>query len=60
MARAVTEYFARPVLRMLIAQPFLVSDRYNQFDVFCTVNGGGLVRPGRCAAPWPQPRADLL
>ena len=35
-------YFARPVLRMLITQPFLVSDRYNQFDVFCTVNGGGL------------------
>ncbi len=35
-------YFARPVLRMLITQPFLVADRYNQFDVFCTVNGGGL------------------
>ena len=35
-------YFARPVLRMLINQPFLVADRYNQFDVFCTVNGGGL------------------
>jgi len=30
------------VLRMLIAQPFLVTDRYNQFDVFCTVSGGGL------------------
>ena len=35
-------YFARPVLRMLITQPFLVADRYNSFDVFCTVNGGGL------------------
>jgi small subunit ribosomal protein S9 len=35
-------YFARPVLRMLITQPFLVADRYNQFDVFCTVTGGGL------------------
>ncbi len=35
-------YFARPVLRMLITQPFLVSDRYNQFDVVCTVTGGGL------------------
>jgi small subunit ribosomal protein S9 len=35
-------YFARPVLRMLITQPFLVSDRYNQFDVVCTVVGGGL------------------
>ncbi|MBV8458992.1 MAG: 30S ribosomal protein S9 [Acetobacteraceae bacterium] len=36
------QYFARPVLRMLITQPFLVADRYNQFDVYCTVNGGGL------------------
>ena len=35
-------YFARPVLRMLITQPFLVADRYQQFDVFCSVVGGGL------------------
>jgi small subunit ribosomal protein S9 len=27
---------------MLITQPFLVADRYNQFDVMCTVAGGGL------------------
>ena len=27
---------------MLLAQPFLVSDRHNQFDVVCTVAGGGL------------------
>lgn len=40
--KKVGQYFARPVLRMLITQPFLVVDRYNQFDVFCTVNGGGL------------------
>jgi small subunit ribosomal protein S9 len=40
--RKVGAYFARPVLRMLITQPFLVADRYNQFDVFCTVTGGGL------------------
>ena len=40
--KRVGQYFARPVLRMLINQPFLVADRYNQFDVFCTVNGGGL------------------
>jgi len=37
-----SQYFARPVLRMLITQPFLVADRYNQFDVVCTVVGGGL------------------
>ncbi|MCS6854649.1 MAG: 30S ribosomal protein S9 [Elioraea sp.] len=40
--RTAEQYFARPVLRMLIAQPFLVADRYNQFDVYCTVSGGGL------------------
>jgi small subunit ribosomal protein S9 len=40
--KKVGQYFARPVLRMLITQPFLVADRYNQFDVFCTVKGGGL------------------
>jgi small subunit ribosomal protein S9 len=35
-------YFARPVLRMLINQPFVVADRLGQFDVWCTVTGGGL------------------
>ncbi len=36
------QYFARPVLRMLITPPCRVADRYTQFDVFCTVVGGGL------------------
>ena len=40
--KRVGQYFARPVLRMLISQPFLVTDRYNQFDVTCTCSGGGL------------------
>ena len=40
--KKVGQYFARPVLRMLISQPFLVADRYNAFDVYCTVTGGGL------------------
>ena len=35
-------YFARPVLRMIINQPFLLSERLEQFDVVCTVVGGGL------------------
>jgi small subunit ribosomal protein S9 len=35
-------YFARPVLRMLISQPFVVANRLGQFDVWCTVKGGGL------------------
>ena len=37
-----TEYFARPVLRMMIAQPFQVTDREGQFDVDITVSGSGL------------------
>src|SRR5690606_32564551 len=37
-----SEYFARPVLRMLLQQPFEVTDRVGQFDVVCTVKGGGL------------------
>jgi small subunit ribosomal protein S9 len=35
-------YFARPVLRMLINQPFEAANRVHQFDVTCTVAGGGL------------------
>ena len=35
-------YFARPVLRMMIAQPFGVTQRLGQFDIVCTVTGGGL------------------
>ena len=35
-------YFARPVLRMIINQPFAVTNRVGQFDVVCTAAGGGL------------------
>jgi small subunit ribosomal protein S9 len=35
-------YFARPVLRMLLNQPFVIVNRLGQFDVICTVMGGGL------------------
>jgi small subunit ribosomal protein S9 len=35
-------YFARPVLRMLLNQPFVVANRLGQYDVICTVIGGGL------------------
>jgi len=37
-----TGYFARPVLQMLIRQPFMVAERLGQYDVRCTVAGGGL------------------
>jgi len=35
-------YFARPVLRLIIRQPFEVSERVDQYDVIATVKGGGL------------------
>jgi small subunit ribosomal protein S9 len=35
-------YFARPVLRMLLQQPFVASNRVGQFDVNVSVSGGGL------------------
>ena len=37
-----TEYFGRPVLRMIIQQPIMLTDRGGQFDVMATVSGGGL------------------
>jgi small subunit ribosomal protein S9 len=40
--RTVETYFARPVLRMMIQQPFVASNRGGQYDVVCTVSGGGL------------------
>ncbi len=40
--RDVETYFARPVLRMLINQPFDAASRLGQYDVVCTVKGGGL------------------
>jgi small subunit ribosomal protein S9 len=36
------EYFARPTLRQIIVQPFGAANRMDQFDVICTVKGGGL------------------
>ncbi len=36
------EYFARPVLQMIINQPFEATKNASKFDVFATVIGGGL------------------
>ncbi|MEO0715051.1 MAG: 30S ribosomal protein S9 [Pseudomonadota bacterium] len=36
------QYFARPVLRMVIEQPLVEADRRTQFDIVCTVKGSGL------------------
>ncbi|MEL6522991.1 MAG: 30S ribosomal protein S9 [Pseudomonadota bacterium] len=40
--RDLSAYFARPVLQMILRQPFEVAGREDQFDVAATVKGGGL------------------
>jgi len=40
--RELETYFARPVLQMIIKQPFSATEREGQYDVTCTVTGGGL------------------
>lgn len=40
--KEVEVFFARPVLRMIINQPFAATATENGFDVMCTVKGGGL------------------
>ena len=40
--RDIEVYFARPTSRMVINQPFEVANRKDQYDVVCTVRGGGL------------------
>src|SRR6202012_2237626 len=40
--RPVETYFARPVLRLMIQQPLAAANPQGQYDVVCTVSGGGL------------------
>ncbi|SLN10358.1 30S ribosomal protein S9 [Roseovarius gaetbuli] len=40
--REMNAYFARPVLQMILRQPFTVAGVEDQFDVMATVKGGGL------------------
>jgi small subunit ribosomal protein S9 len=40
--RDIAVYFARPVLRMLLNQPFEIAARIDPYDVLATVAGGGL------------------
>jgi len=36
------QYFARPVLRLIIEQPLLAAERRDEYDIVCTVKGSGL------------------
>ena len=40
--REIETYFARPTLRMIIQQPLEACERKDEFDIVCTVGGGGL------------------
>ena len=40
--RDIEKYFGRPVLRMIINQPFVITNRVGQFDAVISVSGGGL------------------
>ncbi len=40
--KAMDKYFARPVLQMILRQPFTVAGVDGEFDVMATVKGGGL------------------
>ncbi len=40
--RELEKYFARPALQMILRQPIEAADRKDQYDVICTVSGGGL------------------
>jgi small subunit ribosomal protein S9 len=40
--KKLNEYFKRPVLQMIVNQPFDVTENAGKFDVYCTVKGGGL------------------
>lgn len=37
-----SEYFARPVLQMLLKQPLQAAERGTQYDIHASVSGGGL------------------
>ena len=40
--KTIEAFFARPVLRMMINQPLVAANRATQYDIICTVSGGGL------------------
>ncbi len=40
--KPVEQYFARPVLRMILQQPLHIANRRGQFDIVVSVAGGGL------------------
>lgn len=40
--RPIEDYFPRPVLRMVVTEPLRVTNTADQYDVFATIEGGGM------------------
>lgn len=40
--RSLMEYFKRPILKLIIEQPFVATGTLNKFDVYANITGGGL------------------
>ena len=40
--RQLTDYFTREELRLMIMQPFTVTNTQGKYDVYCTITGGGI------------------
>ena len=54
------QYFARPVLQMLLRQPLQAANRLDQFDIMATVGGRRSLGPGRRGAARHLQGAHLL
>ena len=53
--RPLDQYFARPVLRMILSQPLVVVNRITQYDLMVTVTAAASrVRRARCVTAWPR------
>ena len=40
--KKMAEYFIKPMLQIAVNRPLSITERQNEFDVRCTVKGGGL------------------
>ena len=56
--RPIERYFPRLTLRMVIEQPFEVSNQTGKYNLLAMVKGGGLT--GQAGAIWPRQSAALL
>ena len=56
--RTLHDYFPNDVLKMIIKQPLDVIEKTDQFDINCTVCGGGNSGQAGAIPPWPVPCAD--